>query len=860
MTFRAKKSAPGSEPVRPEIWHTIRGRLLLVTVVVSALLLIFALMVRVHVQRTSQRHIDHIQLRSSASHLLTSLALGTRELENRIQRYVIHPCDDHRDALVRGLEMEKERLEAMRGAELVSPTTYLAAVLDEMEVEIAALDGAIHRLFQIRSEVESWFPAMKIMRSEMFPAKNDFDTALSAVLDEAVPSAALSPPLQEVLLRLRHNFGRLVSEFRLHVADRSGIFSNRPASGPTNQTENIAIYHAAILHDLQRLEELASRGGEPSFELLTTIEQLRAAYPRWWNHYMEVKTILDSDQWRRDLLLLERQIDPLLTSIQQRLSVLQLALDNTSGRDITTLSTLSRQLSDLSVIFVVAVVALLLLALAAFHRTLLKPMTRITQALLAEAKGAPPEPIPDSGGAEIRDLAEAFQQMREQVHIRQSRLDYMAHHDSLTGLPNRILFRDRLVHGIMMAERSRQIVGLIFLDLDRFKQINDTLGHDIGDQLLQELGRRLEHYCRGGDTVARLGGDEFAIVVEALTSREQVRTIAEKLQGCLEKEVEVEGHLLNVTASLGVAIYPTDQQTPDDLIKAADTAMYSAKNAGGNRIEFYSREMTARVVEHMEMEKLLRRAVREGELTIHYQPIIDLQSRRIVAVESLLRWHHPDREDISPARFVPVLEEGRLIGTVTQWMLQVISGQFRDFRRQGFLLDHITLNLSGRLLQERGVIDDLMGELRSGRFDPHTLIIEITEDTLTRHFDEASEILSRLKELGVRIALDDFGTGQSSLNHLRKFPIDILKVDREFVRDIPDDRYDSELVAAMIAMAEKLGIEVVAEGVETEEQLAFLERHHCRYAQGYLFGCPQSEEELARSMSEESTFRCATMH
>jgi diguanylate cyclase (GGDEF)-like protein/PAS domain S-box-containing protein len=416
----------------------------------------------------------------------------------------------------------------------------------------------------------------------------------------------------------------------------------------------------------------------------------------------------------------------------------------------------------------------------------------------------------------------------------QERLQYLAHHDTLTELPNRALLLDRLKQALARARWHRRLVGVLFVDLDRFKVINDTLGHDAGDRLLQTLGERFRSAVRERDTVARLGGDEFAILLDEIASANDIAGVAKKVLAALSPPFVVDGRELFVTASIGVALYPNDGEDSSTLLKHADTAMYRAKDLGRNNYQFYSSEMSAKAFERLTLESSLRRALTREEFRLYYQPQIDIGTHRVTGVEALLRWQHPELGLVLPNDFVPLLEETGLIVPVGEWVLRAAAQQACAWAAAGFDGLVVGVNISSRQFNTAGfpqVVQRILGE--TGACGAN-LEFEITESVVMHDSPESLARLEALNGLGVRLAIDDFGTGYSSLSYLKRFPIDTLKIDASFVRDVTRDPEDASIVTAILALGKGLKLRVVAEGVETAEQFEFLRARGCDAVQGFL--------------------------
>ena len=426
----------------------------------------------------------------------------------------------------------------------------------------------------------------------------------------------------------------------------------------------------------------------------------------------------------------------------------------------------------------------------------------------------------------------------------EARIEYLATHDGLTALPNRVMFGQLLTLAIESGKRYERKFAVLFIDLDRFKLINDTLGHEAGDTLLKEMAERLKECLRASDVVARLGGDEFVVLVQEVGEVAQVTAVARKILAAAIKPMTILGHECRVTASIGIALYPGDAEDEQSLMKNADMAMYLAKEEGKNNFQFYSKEIKTQSLERLTLETNLRHALEREEFALHYQAKVDLKADRITGVEALIRWQSPVLGAVSPMQFIPLAEETGLIVPIGRWVLRTACAQNVAWQRQGLPPVCVAVNLSMRQFQDAHLLSDIRAALDDAQMRPELLELEITEGMVIQNVERAVQLLTAIKAMGVRLAIDDFGTGYSSLAQIKRFPIDTLKVDRSFIREIPKDSEDKAITKAIIAMGKTLSLTVVAEGVETEEQETFLREHACDEMQGYYFSKPVSAEDF----------------
>jgi diguanylate cyclase (GGDEF)-like protein len=431
----------------------------------------------------------------------------------------------------------------------------------------------------------------------------------------------------------------------------------------------------------------------------------------------------------------------------------------------------------------------------------------------------------------------------------EERIRHQAYHDALTGLPNRASFTEHLEEAMRRAKRAGWPLGLLFLDLDLFKRVNDSLGHDAGDRLLRVAAERIRRAVREADQLFRMGGDEFTVLLEDVRGPEEAAMVAARMLEAIAEPLQLQHHEISVTASVGIALYPRDDTVGERLVKSADTAMYRAKELGRNRYAFFAREMNERVESQMLLEAALRRALKNDEFVLHFQPRVSALSGRSTGAEALLRWQHPEWGLVEPARFVPLLEETGLVVPVGAWVLAEACRQAKAWQDAGLPPLRVSVNLSSRQFRSETLFDSVSEALRASALPPHLLELELTESLLVENVDHAMGVMGKLKAIGTAISIDDFGTGYSSLGYLKRFPIDSLKIDKSFVRDIATSPKDAAIVRAISGLARSLGIGLIAEGVEEPWQVEFLRARHCTEMQGFLFSRPLPAASIVEALS-----------
>ncbi|MCP5300296.1 MAG: EAL domain-containing protein [Chromatiaceae bacterium] len=697
-----------------------------------------------------------------------------------------------------------------------------------------ALRQMADEIVAIRHEPARWFPSAELIEQELQTNNSLFVAHLDALVNTLQAEAtdqATGTTVMPDMFELQKAWLRMIDELRLIIANRFGVHADRPMRGIQARAQNISLYADKIKTLLKHLrDDTPEVRDDPVMN--TQVGVLNEYAQAWQEGYAKLIKQLMADDWRADLVYLRDRIEPHLRVMQQRLDVLRVELRLQRSRQIDDLSFTSIGMANVLLAALALMLVFAIVGYISLDRLILRPILALADNLKGHADHARRVPPHPPAVSETRDLLDAFDEMRIQVAQREKELDHLAHHDTLTGLPNRAFFRRRLSQALSNTQSTRMLVGLLFLDLDRFKQINDSYGHAAGDSMLQEIARRLLSVFRQDDIVARLGGDEFAVLLENLHERDEMTRLANKALSAIERPYAFGDQLFYSGASIGIAVAPDDGTDPDRLIQLADAAMYASKQDEGSSYRYVSSEMPDHAAARHTLENELREAIRQHALELHFQPVVSLRTGELHCYEALLRWPHAEQGMLQPASFMDAMADAGLCSAISDWALDQIDG------RQPTADSPVSINLSARLLHDESFANRLFDRINQGRPPPQRLILEITEDTLEKDLRAAERVLHELKRLGVRVALDDFGTGQASLSHLRRFPFDYIKIDQSFVQGIGKVANDEKLIRAVIGLAHALGMGVVAEGVENDAQRDFLDAENCDYIQGYLVGKP----------------------
>ncbi len=828
-----------SNPSQDRPLNSLRTRYALFALLVVGLVLLVSAFAYLGLRHTQGQAARNMEARGTLSASIQGVRAGLLDAYKSLDLFLLEP----------GVQAHQTRFnttlaEAIEHAQALNASDWVAQhgqhqVTEAMLERLTQLQAEIGELVATRLDSARQYPSLAVGNRIMAPSVVDADNALAIIFNEMNMEGVQTqhPNTYQAFLRTQRLWMQMLSNFRLYLANRVGSFNE---SALPVQAQGIATMYVVLQETFQELDRLNAQG-RVGFEGGIALDDLRRAVVTWHGGFEQVRTIHQGDRWRMDAVIMKEKIAPSVDAINQQLLDLEHAFSGAFSQDAEAIAQAAAKLAwglwlvaGLAVVFIV-------LVLITTDRLVLRPIAVVTRALKAEALGKPSLEMPASRTLETRDLVEAFGEMHHQVSLRQAELEHRALHDALTGLPNRTLLFERIEHDIQLARRYDQRLCLLMIDLDRFKEVNDTLGHQVGDSLLVEVGSRLRACLREVDTVARLGGDEFAILLPGTTADEALQAV-NKLLDTFKRPVNLKGVEFYVAGSIGVATYPEHGEDAQDLLQHADVAMYIAKrNQSGYAL--YDPAKDEHSLSRLAMVTDLRLAVAQGQLQLHYQPILSLSTGDVVSVEALLRWHHPQHGQVSPELVIELAEKIGLIGPLTDAVIDLALAQTARWHSQGLPL-HLSINLSMHNLHDSQLAERVGAALQAHGVPGHRLTLEMTESAMMSNPRLVMHVLNGLDALGILIAVDDFGTGFSSLSYLKSLPVDIIKIDKSFVFGLDEDKSDQAIVQATLSLGHSLGLEVVAEGVESREVWDLLHAMGCDHAQGYYMSTPLAPGEL----------------
>lgn len=823
-----------------------RGRYLYLSAIALMLITLFAYTSWQKITEASLLSRKHIDIRKQHTNLLNTIINQHQLIRSKVYKYSLTP------ETFNGVEISHSVVQLLQLLEQIDTQYFDNIDSEKLNDFIFQIPVQLHyktiNLVEIRSDTELWIPATRIMSEELFPANEQVLTSLNNILHDDALLGAESLDITTQLLDIKSKWLFIISEFRLMTANRMGIF-DLTRKGITSRQHNLEL-HLQLLSTLLRKLKASVASDQYGYVRDFLVPEMDSSIQRWSEQYKLATEQLMQPFWRRDILELQ-QIESLLNQFNQIFLLLQNELAIQSNMDTQSLDQINRSLSFYFILVSLLVLLISTLGYLLFDRNILRPISHTTRALLLQSQGMSQELDVTLKASETRDLIVAFNHMSEKIKQREKRLDYIAHHDTLTNLPNRLMFNERLKHAIQLTDRNDNQLALMMLDLDRFKLINDSLGHIFGDKLLQQTAGRLTSCMRNEDTIARLGGDEFAIIIENIKENSEVETLAHKIIGIFEDPFIIEDQQIYASTSIGIAMAPLQSRDPTTLVRYADIAMYQSKNMGRNQFTWFNNDLEHAEESMINFENQLREAITGHQFELHFQPLIDIDNSNSISSEALLRWCHPQKGMLFPDNFISILDNSDLLFDLTCWVIRESQKFQLQVEERYRLIPHISINLHSSIFQQKHFRNRIEAILIDEISHPEFYVLEVTEDTLITDMASTSETLERLHKKGFKIALDDFGTGQSSLSHLRVFPIDIIKIDREFIRDVYSDANDANLVSAIISLGHDLGMQVIAEGVEFQKQLDFLSAKGCHLIQGHLFSEPMPAEDYLEYVQQQ---------
>ncbi len=722
-----------------------------------------------------------------------------------------------------------------------------AAGKGDFEQDLASLTAQLNSyrqllvdLLQHRKDLNWLYPALPFINGSMLEANQRFETANLLAINELKEESDNPYSLKAFQYFYETNdlWRRVILNFRAMLIRFSGL-QNVPL-GASAEEQNILLLLGELAVRMEAIAEL-EKAGSLSFQGEEAVAEMRAASKAWEQGFEQLRQMRLSIYWRADIEYLNTRIKPVQETILAKLGSLEALADNLSHQELAVVDKVLDRLIVQFWILAVFIILGVVTGYAYMQKLILRPVARVAEALWAESHGTTPTKLSTAKTMEMKQLIESFSAMRKQVAERQQALEYQALHDSLTALPNRVLLNDRLEQQINLAARADSTLALLIMDLNGFKEINDTLGHQIGDRVLVAVAERIHEQLRLADTVARMGGDEFAVLLTDVNKDEAV-VLIERIVKSLEHHLEIGGHKLHISASIGVTMYPDHGHNAKILVQRADVAMYMAKRSH-IPYTFYDREQDTHNIGWLTLPAELEVALKKDQLQLYYQPKVEAVSGALKGVEALLRWQHPRHGWVNPEDIVELAESSALIAELTNWVIDRALTDSVRWRNDGLQVS-MAINLSPQNLHDPTFVDQVSEALTQHGVNGDVLTLEITENAFISDPAQAVTSIHQLRAMGIRIAIDDYGTGFSSLSYLRQLAVNELKIDKVFVMNLDQNEDDLTIVRSTIHMAQSLGLEVVAEGVEKVMSLQLLRELECDYLQGYLISEPLSDAEF----------------
>ena len=824
-------------------FNSLRRRYAVLTILLAIIMLVFSWYAQQQVSVVKDDIEKNIESRNSLIQKNREIRSAITQSRDLLLQFQIDP-KKHEDQKFISTTISR----AIKHIEQLSTHPWIKenyeSTVSELIFTLNDFDHISKKLIQVRLSPQLLFPALRISNQKMQPlyAKltNNINLAIKEMDYEDVDNVTNKHHIEyQLLIGLRFYVTSMISNYRMYLLSQLNAFQD---SSRINQLHNIKEQHRVIKEKLKIMKQL-HKNDELSFSTIIAFEEFSPTALKWIQYFDQVIKINETDEWRTDTVIYQNELEPKIAKINTLLRDLDLGIQRFNQNDLATLSNISQIQVNSIWAATIAGLFVLFLGFVFLVKLILNPIETVTNALNDETKGIEINLDPKISILETQNLMTAFKKMRSQIHSRQEELEYHALHDSLTGLANRELLNDRLEQSIHNAQQERASFSILIMDLDRFKEVNDTLGHAIGDKLLQQVALRLTTILREVDVVVRLGGDEFSVLLSTAQEK-QAEQIANKIINNFHNVFVVDNIPLYIGISIGLATYPQHGNTSQILQQRADVAMYVAKrNKMGYAI--YDPKFDEYSVGKLSLISELREALEKDQLFMEYQPVININTGDTISAEALLRWNHPIQGKIYPDEIIPVAEQTGLINPITYWILDT-TAKFHKKLKENNIDIKIAINLSVYNLQDRNFVENIIDIYEKNNISASNFIMEITESVVMSNPQQSIDVLNRLDKLGIEIAVDDFGTGYSSLSYLKLLPLSKLKIDKSFIMDMIESDDDAMIVRSTIDLAHNLGMQVIAEGIEDREILELLSILRCELGQGYYISRPKNGDDFEK--------------
>lgn len=815
-------------------FSSLRGRYLIAAAILTLVVLATTWVVHFLVNSAQQASARDIEARNESLQYSRLIKNSVWEANAALQSYLLSPRSNARHTVHTNLQAAIKQIEQLLKSEWMKQSGQESS-MQALLSDLVRLNKQSGSLMDTRTDADEMYPAMKIARDSMLRIATEFQTAATLGRDEArnKDDNWFYPEVSTEFTDTMNNWMRMLSSYRMYLVTRFGNLSEDTLS---SQAGDIDLIFESIRMHIDKLAGYKKKG-MLGFQGESSLEQMNKLANEWHREFKRVVAINQTDRWRTDIVLMKQVIHPLFRDVWNRLISLDIRIEKNSVDNVLTLGNVAK--STINTLWLLALFAMVFIIAGYiyFDRTVLSPIAMVARALKNEASGEASVSLPTVTTDETQTLVSAFADMRKQVHYRQVQLEYQATHDELTGLPNRNFMHNLLQNAIIKAEDEGKPLALLIMDLDRFKEINDTLGHQTGDSILKLISVRLVETLGTADKIARLGGDEYAILLMDHSENAAVN-VAKDILKSLTKSVEIDGINHYVGGSIGIAMFPEHGRDASTIIRRADVAMYVAKRMN-KEYAIYDYTLDKHSIDRLALVNDLKDAIANDELELYYQPKINVTSETLSGVEALLRWQHPEQGFVPPDEIVNLAENTGLIRPLTHWVLKKAFHQCSRWHQQGHSFN-VAVNLSVWNLMDPELVVSVRNNLIESGLPACAVILEITESAMMSDPEHALHVLSTLNDMGTKLAIDDFGTGYSSLAYIKRLPVNELKIDKSFVMEMTKDENDSAIVRSTIDLAHNLGLKIVAEGVETRDAWNQLAAMGCDTAQGYYISRPQS--------------------